>query len=255
MTPEAVPGDLRLDDRIAVVTGSSGGMGRATTRRLHELGARVAGFDLRDSPDVELSVTADIRDRQAVENAFARVERELGPTTILVNCAGTLASTGEFLELTDEIWADVMGVNLTGTLLCTQTVVKQMQTAGRGAVVNIASLAAKAFRSPSGVSYTASKAAVVGLTRQVAGELISSNIRVNCVCPGPTDTAMARDGSTDELYRRLSATIPLGRLARPEEIAAVICFLASDASSFMVGAAVDVNGGLLSRPLFDWSSP
>lgn len=248
-----LPDDLRLDGRVAVVTGASGGMGRATTRRLRALGATVASMDLIAAEDVDHSAIADVSDRAGVAVAFEEIKRELGAVTLLVNCAGVVPPVGGLMELTEEIWADVMRVNLEGTLVCIQAVVAQMREAGGGSIITIASLAGKANRSPSGASYVAAKAGVIALTRQVAGELVGDGIRVNCVCPGPTDTAMAQDDATNDLHRRLSATIPLGRLATPAEIAAVICFVASDAASFMVGSIVDVNGGLLSRPLLQGS--
>ena len=240
--------DLRLDGRVVAVTGAAMGIGLATARRAAELGARVAVLDVRPGPPDFLYVECDVSDQAAVAAAFERVRRELAPVTVLVNNAGVAPTAVPFEQLTAEAWRKTLAINLDGTFLCTQAALPQIRQSGggRGAIVNVASVAGKLRSLGSTVAYSASKGGVIAFTRHLAAMLAPEGIRVNCVCPGAVEGAI-NDRNLADPERRSGAlaAVPIQRMATPEEIASVICFLASDAAAYMVGAAVDVNGGLL----------
>jgi NAD(P)-dependent dehydrogenase (short-subunit alcohol dehydrogenase family) len=243
-----VADDLRLDGRVVAVTGAALGIGLATARRAAELGAQVAVLDVRPGPPDLFYAECDVSDQREVRAAFERVRRELAPVTVLVNNAGIAPAAVPFEELTAESWRKTLAVNLDGVFLCTQAALPQIRESGggRGAIVNVASVAGKLRSLGSTVAYSASKGGVIALTRHLAAMLAPEGIRVNCVCPGAVEGAI-NDRNLADPERRTGALagVPIGRMATAEEIASVICFLASDAASYMVGAAVDVNGGLL----------
>jgi NAD(P)-dependent dehydrogenase (short-subunit alcohol dehydrogenase family) len=238
--------DLRLDGRVAVVTGGAMGIGLATARRAAELGARVAVLDLQRGPGEFFFAECDVAESGAVEQALAAVRRELGPVTVLINNAGVAPPAAPFEDLTLESWRKTLAINLDGVFLCTKAALPQFREAGGGAIVNVASYAGRVRSLSSTAAYSASKGGVIAFTRHAAALLIKENVRMNCVCPGAASGAIM-DRNMPELERRaaLEGSTPIGRMAEPEEVAAVICFLASDASRYMVGQAVDVNGGLL----------
>jgi NAD(P)-dependent dehydrogenase (short-subunit alcohol dehydrogenase family) len=239
--------DLRLEGRVVAVTGGAMGIGLATARRAAELGARVAVLDLQPGPGDHLFATCDVSDRAAVELAFAAIRRELGPVGVLVNNAGIAPTAAPFDDLTAEAWRKTLAVNLDGVFHCTQAALPQLrESGGSGAIVNVASVAGKLRSLGSTVAYSASKGGVIAFTRHLAALLAPEGIRVNCVCPGAVEGAI-NDRNLADPERRTSALagVPVQRMATAEEIASVICFLASDAASYVIGAAVDVNGGLL----------
>lgn len=238
--------DLRLDGRVVAVTGGAMGIGLATARRAAELGARVAVLDRQPGPPEHFHAACDVSDRAAVELAFAAVRRQLGPVAVLVNNAGIAPTAAAFEALTPEAWRKTLAVNLDGVFHCTQAALPQIRESGRGgAIVNVASIAGKLRSLGSTVAYSASKGGVIAFTRHLAALLAPEGIRVNCVCPGAVTGAINERNLTPEREAAVVAGIPIRRMAVPEEIASVICFLASDAASYMIGAAVDVNGGLL----------
>lgn len=239
---------------VAVVTGGGSGIGYATARSLALGGAAVAVLDcdgdaatraairIREEGGGALAISGDVADADAVAGAMARVRAELGPVTILVNNAAVRARGG-FLTIDLESWERVLAVNLTGPFICCRAVVPEMMARGGGRIVNVSSIAGRHRSTVNGVHYTSSKAGLIGLTRHLAMELASHNVRVNCVCPGPTRTLTG--GPLGGEDARLAAGIPLGRPATPEDVAAVIRFLVSPAAAYMTGAVVDVNGGML----------
>jgi NAD(P)-dependent dehydrogenase (short-subunit alcohol dehydrogenase family) len=231
---------------VTAVTGGASGIGLASARRAAELGARVAVMDLAPGPADLLSIECDVADPASVRRAFSALRRTLGPVSVLVNNAG-VAPPGSFDDLDLESWERTLRINLTGAYNCSRAALPQLRTAGGGSIVNVASLAGKLRSVTADAAYSASKGGLIAFTRHLAAELAPEGIRVNCVCPGPVDTPII-ERNLAGLPQRLAAmeaSIPLGRMARPEEIASVICFLATAAASYMTGAAVDVNGGLL----------
>ena len=238
--------DLRLDGRVAVVTGGAMGIGLATARRAAQLGARVAVLDRQRGPGEFFFAECDVADAGAVERALAAVRQELGPVTVLVNNAGIAPPAESLEQLTLESWRKTLAVNLDAVFLCTRATLPQLREAGGGTIVNVASYAGRVRSLSSTAAYSASKGGVIAFTRHAAALLIKENVRMNCVCPGAVEGAII-DRNLPETGQRawLEASTPIGRMAEPEEVAAVICFLASEASRYMVGQAVDVNGGLL----------
>jgi NAD(P)-dependent dehydrogenase (short-subunit alcohol dehydrogenase family) len=202
-------------------------------------------LDLRP-PDGEefLFVKCDTSDAAQVEKAFREVEDRLGPVTVLVNNAA-IGLPGRFDDMTEESWQKTMSINLNGVFLCTRAALRQMRRAGGGSIISMSSSAAR-FRSLAcDTSYSSSKGALLPFTRQLAFEVAAENIRVNAVLPGAVDTDLPRRNLSDEQREAQIKNLPMRRMAKPAEIAAVICFLASDAASYVTGAAVDVNGALI----------
>lgn len=242
---------MKLKDRVAIVTGSGSGMGEAVARLFAEEGARVLVADLNggaarsvasgigDSARyVEVDITQEGQVVAMVERAVDAFER----VDILVNCAG-MADFRKTEDTTLEAWHKVVDVNLTGTFLCCREAGRRMIAGGGGAIVNIASTSGISG-TPYMAAYSAAKHGVVGLSRELAVEWGKHNVRVNCICPGATETAMLL-GTTTEAYRaERRRRVPLGRLGKPQEQAQVALFLASPDSAYVNGAVVCVDGGV-----------
>src|SRR5215216_3976986 len=235
---------MRLEGRIALVTGGESGIGAATARLLAAEGARVAVADLNEagarSVAGEIDGTAIRMDVTDVESVRAGVA-EVGDVDVLVNNAGT--DRFAFFVNTDEaLWDFVLAVNLRGTIAVTHAVLDAMQKRGRGAIVNVAS--------EGSVVYSAAKAGVIGFTRAVARESSRFGVRVNAVAPGPIDTPLlnAAPEQLGEIGERLKAGMiaatSMRRIGQPEEVAAAIAFLACDDASFVTGQTINVSGGL-----------
>ena len=250
----------RLLDRIALVTGAGRGMGLAIARALYQEGARAVLIDVDEKAVAEAAqqldakrerVTGkkvDVTDKAAVSRLVKEVKNLWGSVDILVNNAGGALNTPYILEeIEEKDWNLVVDVNLKGTFLCCQAVIPEMVKQGRGAIVNISALAGHWRASLAGVQYTAAKAGLEGLTRQLAYDWGKFGIRVNAVAPTVTLTGERVQGlwesKSEEEKKKVLSAIPLGRLGTPGEVASVVVFLASDESSYITGITIDVSGG------------
>jgi NAD(P)-dependent dehydrogenase (short-subunit alcohol dehydrogenase family) len=242
-----------LTGEIALVTGSTKGIGRAIAEELAREGAlvAVAGRNQADAASVaaglgdgHIGVALDTRDAQSVEAAVAAVVESLGEPTVLVNNAG-INRIGAAEELSDADWHDVLEVNLVGTARCCRAVGKRMLARGRGVIVNVASITGAYVGMPGRAPYAASKAGIVGLTRVLAVEWAPRGVRVVCVAPGPVRTPMVEraieDGILDE--GEIAGRTPAGRLASPADVAGVVALVASPKAEFVVGQTLVVDGG------------
>jgi 3-oxoacyl-[acyl-carrier protein] reductase len=248
------PAPLSLEGRVALVTGAARGIGAATAVALAEAGARVALVD-RDAEGIEktadaigragsdaLAITADVTDAPAIERAVDAVVAEWGRLDVLVNNAGIVrdATLG---KVSDDDWTATLDVNLRGTMIGTRAALRPMRAAGSGRILSATSVVAR-MGNYGQTAYAASKAGIIGLTRAWARELGPLGITANAVAPGFIDTEMAR-GVPEKVLSALLQRTAARRLGRPDEVAAVYVFLASDLASFINGAVVGVDGGLL----------
>jgi len=270
---------MKLENRIALVTGGGSGIGRAIALRFAQEGARVVVNDLRKDAAEDaaaalggrgVAVAADVSDSAQVRAMFERIEREVGGLDVLVNNAGvgttsraesdrlreTLdvrimeAVSGQGVQthldvterMTDDAWHGMIGVHLNGTFFCTREALRLMRHGGRGAIVNMSSVAAL-----TGLEtvphYSAAKGGILAFTRAVAREVGSRNIRVNAICPGFIDTPMT-EPATPLMRKAVLSRTPLGRWGMPDEIAATALFLVSDDAAFITGQWISPNGGL-----------
>jgi 2-hydroxycyclohexanecarboxyl-CoA dehydrogenase len=229
--------------KTAVVTGGGSGIGAAIAQRLRADGLRVATIDLTDS-DAESAFTADVTDRTQVDAAMDAIRARLGAVAVLVNSAG-LDSFGPFGDVTFSHWQKVIDVNLNGVFHCIQAVLPDMVGAGWGRIVNISSSSTHSG-TPYMAPYVAAKSAVNGLTKTLALEYGPSGITVNAVPPGFIDTPMLRSaevrGVLGDIQKTIDAT-PVGRMGRPEDIAAACAFLISEDAGYITGQILGVNGG------------
>ena len=240
---------MRLNQKVALVTGAGQGMGRAIAQRFAAEGAIVVALDinlaaaeetLKNQAGQSIARSLNVADSAAVATLVDEVVAMWGRVDVLVNNAG-IGSVDAFADIPDETWARVLNVNLNGAFYCARQVVRAMQKAGtRGTIINVASTAAVSGDGPA--HYCASKAALMGLTRSMAKELASQGIRINTLVPGPTNTPMMQS-IPQEWTDAIIKGVPMGRMAEPEDIASVALFLASDDSGFVTGQNVAVNGG------------
>lgn len=240
----------RFKGRVAVVTGGVSGIGAAVARRLAAEGATLAIWDHdRAALAGAASVVGagchtealDLADHEAVQRAADATAQALGGIGILVASAGITGPNGPTWEYPVAEWNRVMDVNVNGVFYCNRAIVPHMLKAGYGRIVNIASVAGKEGN-PNAAAYSTSKAAVIGLTKSLGKELAKTDIRVNCVTPAAVRTPIF-DQMTEEHIQFMLSKIPIGRFGTVDEIAALICWLASDEASFSTGAVFDCSGG------------
>jgi len=237
----------RLEGKVCVITGASGGIGGASAEAFAREGARVVGVDLVPDASGELSLQVDVTDDAAVRAMYARVRDELGRIDVLFNNAGiSPTDDGSVLDTSLEAWQRVQDVNLKSVFLCCKHGIPHLLAGGGGSVINTASFVATMGAATSQISYSASKGAVLSLSRELGVQFAREGVRVNALCPGPVDTPLLR-----ELFAKDAAAaarrlihVPMGRFARAEEIAAAALFLASDESSYVNASTFLVDGGI-----------
>ncbi len=239
-----------LNQKTAVVTGAAQGIGYAIAQRFATEGGQVAILDVdldaaqRAAEQIggsTIAVGADVARADEVDRAFAEVVDRLGGVDILVNNAGIVGSDTPVRDLDEADWSRVLDINLTGTFLCSRAAVRHMIPKKAGAIVSLASISGKEGNANM-APYSVSKAGVICFTKALAKEVLTDGIRVNCVAPALIDTPILQ-GMERERVDFLTSKIPLGRLGRPEEVAATILFLASEESTFTTGQCFDVSGG------------
>jgi 3-oxoacyl-[acyl-carrier protein] reductase len=236
-----------LEGKVALVTGASRGIGRAIAVELAKQGARVVGTATTEEGAQAISAAGltgkvlDVRDAAQSDALIAGIQKELGDIVILVNNAA-VTRDNLALRMKDADWDEVMETNLKSVFRLSRAVMRGMMKARWGRIINITSVVG-ASGNPGQANYAAAKAGVVGMAKSLARELGSRNITVNCVAPGFIDTDMTR-ALPDEQKNALLAQIPLGRLGRPEDIAAAVAYLASPAAAYVTGAVLHVNGGM-----------
>lgn len=248
---------LNLDNQVAIITGANRGIGQTTADVLHAAGAKVAlaarsepsleslcAELLTRRPDSALAVATDVAEEAQVNRLVEQTMEAWGRIDVLVNNAG-LVSPGSLEQISPQDWQRIINVNLNGAFFCCHAVAPIMQRQGYGRIINMASISAQTGGVSGGAHYAASKGGMIAMTKTLARDLAPHNVTVNAIAPGQIDTRP--EFLTPEQRKHLESIIPLGRLGRPEEIAYAVLFLASPMGSYITGATLDVNGGILKR--------
>jgi len=230
-----------FEGRVALVTGGASGIGAATVARLREGGAHVAVFDREPAGDGVLSIQGDVSRSADADAAVQRVVGELGGLDVLVNSAGVPGQSLRTVDVPDEEWERVFAINANGTFWFCRAAARAMVERGYGRIVNVASIAGKEGNPPA-AAYSGSKGAVIAFTKSIAKDLAGTGVLVNCIAPAVIDTPIL-EGLSQQHVDYMVERIPLGRLGRAEEVAALICWLASEEMSFSTGACFDISGG------------
>jgi 3-oxoacyl-[acyl-carrier protein] reductase len=249
---------VMFSGEVAWVTGSSTGIGAASAVALAEGGCRVAVHYNRSENEARevverisssggeaMLVEGDVGDAGEVGRMAGEIEDRYGRLDVLVNNAGSLIERRTLEEITEDLWDRVMAVNLKSVFLCSQVVVPLMKRRGRGKIINMTSVAARNGGGPGSAAYATAKGGVSTLTRAMAKELVSEGILVNGVAPGIITTPFHDRFTPPEMREGMTAAIPIGREGAPEEVAGAVVFLASQASDYVVGEIIEVNGGQL----------
>jgi NAD(P)-dependent dehydrogenase (short-subunit alcohol dehydrogenase family) len=237
---------MRFDGQVVLITGAAGGMGRAITTRFQAEGARVAGVDLK-ATDTDLSIEGDLTAPEFCDSLGQRTIDGLGRLDVVVNNAGII-TRGKITEATDADFAHTMAVNVEAPFRICRAAIPLMAARGGGAIVNVASCWGL-HPGPGHPLYVMSKAAIASMTQCLGLDHAGHGVRVNAVCPNEVDTPMLRSGyearglDPATAMADLDASVPLGRVAQPDDIADVVTFLASDAARYVCGALIEVNGG------------
>jgi NAD(P)-dependent dehydrogenase (short-subunit alcohol dehydrogenase family) len=238
----------RLSGKVCVITGAASGIGAETAAVFRAEGARVVGVDLRDdSPGVDLALACDVADEDAVRDMYAQAREAMGRIDVLFNNAGIApADDGSVLETSLEAWQRVQDVNAKSVFLCCKHGIPHLLESGGGSVINTASFVAVMGAATSQISYTASKGAVLALSRELGVQFARRGVRVNALCPGPVNTPLLQElfAKDPEKAARRLVHLPMGRFAEAREIASAALFLASDESSYVNASTFLVDGGL-----------
>jgi 2-dehydro-3-deoxy-L-rhamnonate dehydrogenase (NAD+) len=235
-----LPNEYDFSGRAALVTGGASGIGAATAERLRAGGAEVAVFD-REPVEGYVSVTGDIASSADVNAAVAKAESELGRIDVLVNSAGVPGESLRTVDVSDEEWRRVFAINADGSFYMCRAVLPGMVERGYGRIVLVASIAGKEGN-PMAAAYSASKAAVIALTKAIGKDVAGSGVLVNCIAPAVIETPILT-GLAQHHVDYMVERIPLGRMGKAEEVANLIAFLASEEMSFSTGATYDISGG------------
>ena len=245
---------MKNDSQIAIVTGGARGIGRAIVLEcalrgivpvIYDIDGEAAGkvvTEIELSGGNAVSYEVDITNVAQIANAVDEVVEKFGRIDVLVNNGGVI-SKESILDITEAEWNRVMDINVKGAVFLSQHVLRYMIPQKQGSIINISSLAGRNGGISTGCAYSVSKAALLGLTKRVARRVAEYGITVNAIAPGTTETDMIKNFTEDELHHLIS-TIPIGRLIKPQEIAAIVVFLASEKARSITGAVIDVNGGM-----------